>query len=350
VCISILYPCGFAAADECPGRLDPDIREDLRRCIDQRHPDLDSKAKRAILRQIEQTPKIRCTITAVTVYNDGIVCRATLSSDLPFDCRLSLLGRSLSPVCSAQLLDGQKYEWRVPPLKRHYQFAPVEEPWTVLIPQGKTVSLTFVDQLESPRPVRLKPLADGKTPRPTEFRYVIAGYSIAYTADLRKQESVYLIGRGKTPVKWMQSLVPPGKETGVAQSQKRGCLGLEPWEAPAPGTRADRTGRVTDPGSGRYTEGKDGTVRRPTMSASEPHRNLEEIARQGMEMFDCLVRPALRPEDRNKFVAISIETGDYELDEDDYAAVTRLRKRFPSAEIWLGRVDQSATCRMRGSR
>ena len=83
------------------------------------------------------------------------------------------------------------------------------------------------------------------------------------------------------------------------------------------------------------------------MPAIEPRRSPEEIARLGAEAFDRHVRPTLRPEDDGKFVAIDIGTGDYELDEDDYAAVTRLRGRRPTAEVWLGRVGQPAAYRMR---
>jgi hypothetical protein len=66
-----------------------------------------------------------------------------------------------------------------------------------------------------------------------------------------------------------------------------------------------------------------------------------------MEMLDRQVRPALRPEDDGRFVAIDVDTGDHEIDADDYVAVTRLRTRRPSAEIWLGRVGQPAAYRMR---
>ncbi len=86
------------------------------------------------------------------------------------------------------------------------------------------------------------------------------------------------------------------------------------------------------------------------MPATESHRSPEEIGRLGTEIFDRQVRPALRPEDDGKFVAIDIETGDYQLDEDDYAAVTQLRRRHPSAEVWLGRVGQPAAYRMRQGR
>jgi hypothetical protein len=83
------------------------------------------------------------------------------------------------------------------------------------------------------------------------------------------------------------------------------------------------------------------------MPAAENCRSPEEIARLGAEVFDCRVRAALRHEDDGKFVAIDVGSGDYELDQDDYAAVTRLRGRRPSAEVWLGRVGQPAAYRMR---
>lgn len=78
------------------------------------------------------------------------------------------------------------------------------------------------------------------------------------------------------------------------------------------------------------------------MPATERHRTPEELALLGSEVFDRQVRPALRPEDDGKFVAIDIGTGDHEIDEDDYAAVTRLRTRRPLAEVWLGRVGSAS--------
>jgi hypothetical protein len=79
---------------------------------------------------------------------------------------------------------------------------------------------------------------------------------------------------------------------------------------------------------------------------TKPPRNLDELACLAGEVFDRQVRPALRPEDDGKFVAIDVETGAYEVDEDDYAAVTRLRSRNPAAEIWLMRAGYPAAYRM----
>ena len=82
------------------------------------------------------------------------------------------------------------------------------------------------------------------------------------------------------------------------------------------------------------------------MPTIESRRSSEELARLGAEVFDRRIRPALRPEDDNEFVAIDVGSGDYEIDEDDYAAVSRLRARRPSAEVWLERAGQPAAYRL----
>ncbi len=83
------------------------------------------------------------------------------------------------------------------------------------------------------------------------------------------------------------------------------------------------------------------------MPAVEPCLSPEEVAHLGAAAFDQHVRPVLQSEDDGKFVAIDLHSGDYELDVDDYAAVTRLRTRRSAAEVWLGRVGQPAAYRMR---
>src|SRR5947209_18548859 len=99
---------------------------------------------------------------------------------------------------------------------------------------------------------------------------------------------------------------------------------------------------------------EDPTGPKVTMSVHTPNRDLEELARLGDEVFDQKVRPLLRPEDDGKFVALDLRTGAFEVDEDDFAAVSRLRQRDPVAEVWPtwagDRADDRAAYRVRRGR
>lgn len=76
----------------------------------------------------------------------------------------------------------------------------------------------------------------------------------------------------------------------------------------------------------------------------------DEFARRGTDYYARVVQPSLRPEDVDKFVAIDIESGSYEIDRDDYTATERLLARHPQAQIWLERVGRPAAYRIGGHR
>jgi hypothetical protein len=78
------------------------------------------------------------------------------------------------------------------------------------------------------------------------------------------------------------------------------------------------------------------------MATRGPRYSREEFSRRGQEIYDRVIRPSLRPDDEDKFVAIDIESESYEIDPNDYAAVDRLLKRLPDAQIWLMRVGHRA--------
>ena len=86
------------------------------------------------------------------------------------------------------------------------------------------------------------------------------------------------------------------------------------------------------------------------MAATHRRRPLDELARLGSEVYDRKIRPTLRPEDDLKYVAIDVETGEFEIDPDDYTAVMRLRTRLPEADIWLERVGWPAAVKIRRGR
>jgi len=73
---------------------------------------------------------------------------------------------------------------------------------------------------------------------------------------------------------------------------------------------------------------------------------LDELAKLGDEIFERQIKHSLRPEDEGKFIAIDVDTGDYEINNDDYAAITTLLSRKPVADAWLMRAGYPAAYRI----
>lgn len=74
----------------------------------------------------------------------------------------------------------------------------------------------------------------------------------------------------------------------------------------------------------------------------------EEFARRGDSAYENAVRPQLKPEDKDRFVAIDIDTNEYEIDDDELEACHRLRARLPAAQIWMVRVGSRYVHRFGG--
>lgn len=84
------------------------------------------------------------------------------------------------------------------------------------------------------------------------------------------------------------------------------------------------------------------------MSILEPRYSKDEFARRGQSIYERDICPHLTAEDENKFVAIDIETGAYEIDRDDYTATERLLRHRSTAQIWLRRVGHRTAYRIGG--
>jgi hypothetical protein len=76
------------------------------------------------------------------------------------------------------------------------------------------------------------------------------------------------------------------------------------------------------------------------MTPATSQRNREEIARLGQDIFERRVRPHLKPEDDGKYVAIDIATEEYEVDDIDREAVSRLSARNRGAVISVMRIGK----------
>lgn len=68
----------------------------------------------------------------------------------------------------------------------------------------------------------------------------------------------------------------------------------------------------------------------------------EEFGRRGDAIYDQKIRPLLKPRDKGKYVAIDIETGEYEISKSQMAACDRLDARIPNAQIYMVRVGYPA--------
>lgn len=82
------------------------------------------------------------------------------------------------------------------------------------------------------------------------------------------------------------------------------------------------------------------------MATPQPRYSMEEFARRGGAIYARDIRHLVDPGNTGKFVAIDIETGLYEVHEDDYAATERLLRRNPDAQVWLVCVGQEAAYRI----
>jgi hypothetical protein len=70
----------------------------------------------------------------------------------------------------------------------------------------------------------------------------------------------------------------------------------------------------------------------------QPRYSKEEFARRGDEIYERDIRPRVEAGDEGKFVVVDIDTGAYEIDEDELAASDRLIARNSDAQLWVMRV------------
>ena len=70
-----------------------------------------------------------------------------------------------------------------------------------------------------------------------------------------------------------------------------------------------------------------------------------ERAERGEEIFERVVKPQVGDEDDRKYVAIDVESEDFEVDSKQRAAANRLLERHPEAQgrIWFRRVGSRVT-------
>lgn len=78
-----------------------------------------------------------------------------------------------------------------------------------------------------------------------------------------------------------------------------------------------------------------------------PRYSSHEIVERGQALFDRDIRDTLDAGARGMFLALDIETGELEIDEDELTALKRARAKHPDAALYLIRVGHSTACRLR---
>lgn len=68
----------------------------------------------------------------------------------------------------------------------------------------------------------------------------------------------------------------------------------------------------------------------------------DEIGKRGSEIYEQHLRPTLLTSALDQFVAIDVETAEYEVADEAHLAGDRLRKRLPNAQVFIARVGHRA--------
>lgn len=81
---------------------------------------------------------------------------------------------------------------------------------------------------------------------------------------------------------------------------------------------------------------------------TQPDLTLEEMADLGDKIYREKIRPTLTEADIGKFVHIDVNSGEYEIDDDDISGDVKLSERVPDAKIYGMCVGYSAAYFMGG--
>jgi hypothetical protein len=60
----------------------------------------------------------------------------------------------------------------------------------------------------------------------------------------------------------------------------------------------------------------------------------EEVATRGEAIYEQDIRPNVERESKGKYLVLDIETGEYEIDQDDLTATKRVMARCPNAVLY----------------
>ncbi len=74
----------------------------------------------------------------------------------------------------------------------------------------------------------------------------------------------------------------------------------------------------------------------------------EEVATRGEAVYEQQIRAKVEAENKGKFLVVDIETGEYEIDEDDLSATKRALAKRPEAVLYGLRIGHPTAYRLGG--
>ena len=81
------------------------------------------------------------------------------------------------------------------------------------------------------------------------------------------------------------------------------------------------------------------------MPRNQPRYSRQEHARRGQELYEREVRPQVEANNRGRIVAIDVDSGDFEVSDDELTAAGRLLDRRSQAQPWCVRIGYAAVHR-----
>jgi hypothetical protein len=81
---------------------------------------------------------------------------------------------------------------------------------------------------------------------------------------------------------------------------------------------------------------------------AQPKYSASEVVRKGELLYAREIRHQVEPAHVGEFLAVDIESGSYEVDRDELAAINRARARNPDAVLYLVKVGYPAAHRLGG--
>ena len=74
----------------------------------------------------------------------------------------------------------------------------------------------------------------------------------------------------------------------------------------------------------------------------------EEVAERGEAIYEQDIQASIESESKGKYLVLDIETGEYEIDQDDLVATKRMMAKCPDAVLYGLRIGYPAAYRLGG--